>query len=623
MNPSKLHSGHRRSFYLFLLLSAGAALLLVGMLHDRTLPFAEGWYTYYARCINEGALPYRNFEYLYPPVYIYTVAFFTRVFGYELIVLRRLGVLFFLLITVGLYLVGVEVVGKRRCAVAAVAAVCGAFYLQSEVVQTFYDYVRFMDIFSIFSLYFLLKAAKALVKGRPCRRDLLTCGVLLGVLLNIKQNTGLIFTAFALILLIYLCIWAKKPKTVLLFDLLWLLIPLVGFCLSVIAALAATGSLTGYFMMTGGAAAGAKGGLFAILFGWLINNGGAFLSALPAALLFLFLLIGGYWLPKSPSPPKNEQGLLAGILFFLPLLLLLIIALCSDTAGKALAPRYYLSTYTVFLTVTPLFAVLGVLGIVDMAKNTQKLAPYLPFFVVSGAYVALSFACGNSGGLAEGQAPFGILFLILSATTLAERVFFGAQKAADACTVTVRGGVLLLALLLALHSADKKLVFPYNWWGMNESSFWECTEPIGLPRAEGIAVSPATAAVYRDIVNTVTRHVPPGEPIFCFPQIPIFYVLTDRPDPGIFTKVQWFDVASDEAIRADIEVLLKNPPRAILIYHTSEYAYTSHEQAFRGGGVSGTRQMRDFLTAFVAKEGYRLHQTYKTMDNTLSLWLAT
>ena len=612
-------------FYLCLLLALGAALLLAGALHTRTLPFAEGWYTYFARCIHDGELPYRDFEYLYPPVYIYTVALITRLFGYDLIILRRLGILFFLLITLGLYLVALEVLGKKHPVTAAIGAVCGAFYLQSEVVQTFYDYVRFMDIFSVFSLLFLIKACKGLVENRPCRKSLALCGLLLGVLINIKQNIGLIFAAFALVLLLYLNLWAKRPLKVAIFDTLCLLLPLSAFCLAVLGALAATGSLTGYLAMTGVAAAGAKGGLFAILFGWLYHNAGAFLAALPAALLLDGLILGVLWWQKERAvTPEKEPSLLLGTLFFAPLFGLLVAALAFPVLGRALVPRYYLSTYTVFLAVMPLFATLGVLGIKDMIQKTKKLTPFLPFFMLSGAYVAISFGCGNSGGLAEGQASFGILFLVLAFSWIASRtaMLFEEKGYAPSCTLVVRGTLVALALTLALHSADKKLVYPYNWWGMDESDYWSCVASTDLSHLRGITLSPTTANVYGEIVAAITDNTAPDDAIFCFPQIPIFYVLADRPDPGTFTKVQWFDVASDEAVLADIERLRQAPPAAILVYHTSEYAYNAHEAAFRGGRMSGTRQMRDFLLSFTGDNGYRLYDTWQTENNTLTLWLA-
>lgn len=622
---------HNRRFYIFLMLTATLALFLVCTLHTRTLPFAEGWYTYYAKCINSGKLPYRDFEYLYPPVYIYTTSLITRIFGYELIVLRRLGVLFFTLIAVGLYLCADEIVGKKRSHIAMIAAVCGAFYLQSEVVQTFYDYVRMMDVFSVFSLYFLLKATKRMCAHLPYRRELLWCGALCGVFINIKQNIGLIFFSYALILIVYLGIWCRQSKSAILYNALLLCLPpLVLFAL-IATALWQSGSLVAYLSMTGAAAAGAKGGMYAILFGWLFHNGTAFLHALPVALLLLFVIVGCFvWLKLLSrqthgrvAPSKYHDPYQIGLPFFLLLAIALFSVILWEPLGRWLLPKAFLSTYAIFLTVTPIFAACGVWGIRDMRRGTDTMRDVVPFFVLSGAYFAISFGCGNSGGLAEGQASFGVIFLVCALLFLCE-----AYLAIVTHPPRVRGGILLarsgavlLCLLLALHSADKKLVYTYNWWGMTESSYWESTASLDLPLTGGLSVSPQTKAVYEEIVHAIVANTAQSDPIFCFPQIPLFYALADRCDPGTFTKVQWFDVASDAAILSDIEILKKNPPKAILIYHTSEYAYTSHEQAFRGGEASGTRIMRDFLLSYVKTEGYRLHGTYQTGENTLTLWL--
>ncbi len=633
-NGAVTDSGRAQSnkqFYIFLMLTASLALFLVCALHRRTLPFAEGWYTYYAKCINSGALPYRDFEYLYPPVYIYTVALLTRIFGYDLIVLRRLGILFFTLIAVGLYLCAVEIVGKKRSYIAMIAAVCGAFYLQSEVVQTFYDYVRMMDVFAIFSLYFLLRAAKRMCAGLPCRKALFWCGVLCGIFINIKQNIGLVFFAYALVLTVYLGIWCRKSKQAILYNTLLLFLPAMLLFALIAFALWQSGSLSAYFTMTGAAAAGAKGGMSAILFGWLFHNGTAFLHALPVALLFLFVIVGAFvWLrllskqaPHS-TQPKHNYTTETGLIFFLLLSLSLFAVLLFEPLGHLLLPSAFLSTYAIFLTVTPIFAACGVWGILDMRRGTDTMRDVMPLFVLSGAYFAISFGCGNSGGLAEGQASFGILFLVCALLCLCESYLAAFHHLPKVRTgiLLARGGTVLLCALFALYSADKKLVYPYNWWGMRTESYWECTASLDLPHTQGLAVSPQTKAVYEEIVHAITAHTAESDPIFCFPQIPIFYVLTDRPDPGTFTKVQWFDVASDAAILSDIEILQKNPPKAILIYHTAEHAYTSHEQAFRGGNASGTRIMRDFLLSYVKTEGYRLHGTYQTGENTLTLWLA-
>ena len=66
--------------------------VLAAFLADKTLPSAEGWYSYYAKCINQGQIVYKDFEYLFTPLYMYIIAAFTRVFGYSIFALRIFGI---------------------------------------------------------------------------------------------------------------------------------------------------------------------------------------------------------------------------------------------------------------------------------------------------------------------------------------------------------------------------------------------------------------------------------------------------------------------------------------------------------------------------------------------------
>ena len=622
-----------KRFYFFGALAVLAAIAFATVMHARTLPFAEGWYTYYAECINKGLLPYRDFEYLYPPFYIYFIAFFTRVFGYELIALRRLGILIFALLAWGLYLAVVAVVGKRRSEVAFLATLAGVFYMQSEVVQVFYDYVRVMDLFNVLLVCCLLSAVRGLRVGGNVQKALIRCGFLLGFLLHIKQNTGLIMLVFSLVLLLYVGLllrraWGRIARDV--FGLLW---PVAAVWAAVMIALACTGSLVPYFAMTWGRAAGAKGGFFALFFGWILHNGNAFASSLPLALFLLSLLVGtalflhryeGNGAHKAEVcalSPYRRVGAVAAFVAVALFFAFLFFFCHSRQLTAALLPAHYLSVYAVFLTVTPLFVLLGVWGIVDTVRHTCRAKRALPYLTLSGAYVALSFACGNSGGLADGQAYFGVAFLVCAFFLLCERCYLLLRARRAGTCHAVRAALTALCLLLALQSAGKKMVYTYNWWGMTEADYWSSTEKSELPLLRGIRLSPETGAVYEEIFRAVTAHTAPGDPIYCFPQIPLFYSLCGRPDPDVFVKVQWFDVASDAAVVADIARLRELPPRAVLIYHTSDYAYEAHEASFRGGAVSGTRVMRDFLLDFVQEQGYTLYGSFEAHGNILSLWI--
>lgn len=608
---------NNKSYYLFGVFAVLTAALFVYFTHDRTLPFAEGWYTYYARCVNEGQMPYRDFEYLYSPIYINFIALFTRGFGYDIILLRRLGIIFFALIALGLYLCVTTIVGKKRACIALVAAISAVFYMQSEVVQTFYDYVRLMDIFSVFSLLFLLKTVKAMIANSCYHRYAVVFGVLSSVFINIKQNIGLIFFVYAVILFVYVSVWCRNDWKTVIKDLMFIFIPFAAVMLAVNLPLVLSGAFSDYISMTALSAAGAKGGMRAILFGWIVNNMGAFRSALPLSLTILAIIFALFFLRTRREKGKNigevqNTDAWLGVAFAALVIIGLIVLKRSRTFAHLILPNHFFSPYALFLMVFPIFVVMGIWGIVDIIGRRDTLREYMLMFVLAGAYFAISYGCGNSGGLAEGQASFGIIFIVTAFLVLLDYAYMR----------IARGAVVAVCILLILQFAAKKMVYPYNWWGMDESEYWSNTETMDIPLLDGIKVSRETKAVYEGIYNAVVDNTSPDDTIFCFPQIPLFYSLCDRNDPGTFTKVQWFDVASDAAVLSDIELLRKNPPKAIIIYNTSDYAYQSHENAFRNGGKSGTRIMREYLYNFVADNGYSCYGRFVANSNSLTLWIA-
>ena len=607
-----------KAFYGFALLACFIPALYVTVMMQKTLPFAEGWYTYYAQCINGGLTPYVDFEYLYSPIYLYFTALFTRVFGYGILAIRSLGILFFALISLGLYLSVTVVVGKKRSFIALVAALTGVFYLQTEIVQVFYDYVRLMDACAAFSLYFLLKSVKAMVEKKPAMKHLVPLGLLLALFANIKQNTGLVFLAFSVVLVAYVGVWCKESVKNVIKSLAVLLVPFGVLSAIVYGALFKAGALSAYLSMTGLSAASAKGGMNAILFGWLFNNARSFLTALPVAGGLLVLLVGLYFLrhrfmTKSADGEKTTVtiGFWVGVVFSACLTLGILLFMWLGGFTRAVVFSYNVSPYSVFLVVAPIFLALGVWGVVDIVRKQRTLEPLMLPFSLAGAYFAIAFACGNSGGIAEGQSSFGIAFIVMALMLLLD---YGHA-------VWGRVGVGALALFMSLQFAGRKMVSTYNWWGMNESDYWSSTETLDFPILKGIKVSPETKYAYESICREIMANTGESDPIFCFPNIPLIYVLTGRSDPGTFTKVQWFDVATDASVLADIEVLKQNPPKAILIYNTSDGAYSAHENAFRGGNESGTRVMREFLYNYVSDNGYRFCGRYVANNNSLSLWI--
>jgi 4-amino-4-deoxy-L-arabinose transferase-like glycosyltransferase len=142
------------------------------------MPISEGWYTEYAWLINHGELPYRDFEYLFFPLYTYIIAAFTSVFGYSIVALRILGIFVFAGIGAAIYCSLAKLFDNLSGMIGAVTA---AIFLQSEIGQLFYDYIRFHDLFAAWTAFCLISVAincydsKSLVKQHPGKVVVLLC----------------------------------------------------------------------------------------------------------------------------------------------------------------------------------------------------------------------------------------------------------------------------------------------------------------------------------------------------------------------------------------------------------------------------------------------------------------
>lgn len=603
------------------------AAVYSGVLSVRTMPYAEGWYTYYGQLINGGETVYKDFQYLFTPLYINLIAAFTKVFGYDILALRILGVIVFCLIALAIYITLTRLFSAEISAVSALVAV---FYLQSEIVQVFYDYVRFMDLFAIISAGLLLEWSLRVKDGKQTWPFLLGSGISTTLFILIKQNMGLLFTLFAFILIIFTSVFFKRGLKDSLKDAAAYILPVILICGAVLAYMNYNGSLALFLTSVSGGAVSAKGGIFAILFNWLLNGYPQFLVQVKhikkLLQLGLILLIWMYCVFDRKNIDHEAEikrsdrvrKFIFGIFVVLTPVIILAFARSRALTESLFTKMKILSPYLIFDVAAPVFFALGIFYLYEMVRKKNHTMPdsYYPFFVISGSYFAISYGCGTSGGLAEGQAYWGVALICAIALWVCAKPFRGHS-------VFFAAGTFACALFVLTY-AGKKMISTYNWWGMTESNFWESSERVeDVPVISGIYLSAETKSVYENIYRDITENTDEDDPIFCFPQIPIFYSICGRNDPGTYSKVQWFDVATDDVMERDMKKIKENPPKAILIYNTSEYAYSSHESGFRSGEESGTRRMREFLWNYAANNGYEFFGNYISGNNTLSLWIDT
>lgn len=619
------------------------------LLSFRTMPVSEGWYAEYAWQINHGNLPYRDFEYLFFPLYLFIISFYTRIFGYSILALRILGVVVFGCIGGALYCIFAKIFDNFSALIASVAS---AFYLQSEVAQVFYDYIRFHDLFAFLATYVLICVTIDCKSGVEKDKRISTFFVKYlfpaamltsGLLALFKSFAGGIHTAQMIIsvcLLVFsvayvliqrfaaqaniingdggflpiLCglliacecmIKQSNGMLMIAFGAIYLLYcsvvlknkrfynAFVGyfagvvFCFAILLIyLSATDSVSAFWNSCFSNALAAKGGALKSLFGWI-----------PSSLKLLW----------------NKRTLILVLGLVLCITVEPIIRL--KTKRRKTVSSGFVASYAVVVCV-----VCYVLTISESLANRfyAKYDSYMPFaaffvpafaFIAFGFYLLYCFAVKKEmhGIINQYFAAFAVLGVIVTQgfgsgmsgglATSQTAIGFGFLIAICIHTAICSNKKVMLAvvciysLFIGGTFTSRKTVVPYYWWGLTQAPLAQHIETVDVPLLKGIKVSETDKTVFEEVYKSVMMNTGEEDKILTFPHCPVFYTITNR-HSDTHSKVQWFDVSSKGSIYSDIEVLRADPPKAVIYVEVPETVYESHENMF---STYQTREMRDFI----------------------------
>ena len=590
---------------LYLCFTVLIALIYCTVASTRTMPYAEGWYSYYAKLINDGQKAYVDFEYLFWPLYINVIAFITKIFGYELIVLRIMGILLFTALSAISYRTFCKIFSPLAALMGSTVAV---MYLQSEVVQIFYDYIRLMDLFVYLLLLNMVNYVYTLSRKNYSKSLLyaILSGVFLGGFVLTKQNMGLLFFAYFVGLQLFYLYYFEEKKIVLKYASISIVTVLVTVA-AIIMLFIPFGSIGDFLNMTTVGASSAKGGMVTILFGWIINGVYLFKEG-----MILVVIVGEFvlinWLlnkyePQDIAESKKKRW---GYIFGIGMILGLVVSLLIPVVASEIGERTQVSPYSIYIAMCLIMGILFLYMIWSKMYKKNIKSNVMVIFMLAGSMFAVGYGCGTSGGIAQSQMGFGLGLIVALIVDFIKNKY-------QIYSMTI---VVVSVMVIGLTCGCYKYMNPYTWWGMTEPDIWQCTEYTDIDELKGIKVSENTKYIYEDIVHTIQEETEEDEQIFTFPNIPIFYVLADRYDVGTYAKVHWFDVATDKSILADIDVLKENPPEAMVIYNMPEWAMENHEILFRGGEKSATRTMQEFLYEYADDNGYYEHDTYVINEET-------
>lgn len=608
------------------------------------LPIQDGWIIEWAYQWNHGKTIYKDFYVFIQPIYVLIFGGIGKFFGYDLLNFRFYGLVerFFLVSLV--FIVYSRLTTPFRTAVLTITSL---FFFAASTVDVIYSYYQFVAILVLASLLCLLRYFQT-----RSSLSIFGAGIFAGLAFMSKQSTGLLVPVSILLMFAVLLIRSTREDRS-------LYIPrwpfFVGMALPValvLTYLVSQNSLSEYWSQVFAGAA-SKGKLTHILFNFWGHLLG--LKATVASVLFFgAMIVFSKLTPVLKSPIRYElQNPLAKDWpkVFGPAGPLLsraeawlgrtwaqwrpvVIARWERLRPYSVELRH-IAFFCLLLLLTVLVFGAGVMRYIDRAsawyfkvgffENRNKLV-YLSFLfnavmvvfyllkALRGSFLradltratvaVVSFASMYAHGLSGFIEPhavllsMGLMFLwILDLETPWKRFK----------NWSVYGLLFGVALL---HAYEKNALM-YSWWGWLDTGSWTAKTQPKTPLLSSFRLNKDKAKIIDGIVEAIQYYSKPGEPIFTFPHMPMFYMIADRPR-FTFSAVHYFDVCPDGLAESDAKKVAETMPAVILMMRFPKNVWTLHEDIFRGGHLSGQRKIQTLIDRLVSEGKYRNVRLYKT-----------
>ena len=170
------------------------------------------------------------------------------------------------------------------------------------------------------------------------------------------------------------------------------------------------------------------------------------------------------------------------------------------------------------------------------------------------------------------------------------------QRYTDAWRTAAIGGIAVAALLLFVRLETAKMLLPYSWWGVSEPPVISSTDAAEQPMLAGLHLNSWRKRQIDDVLTAIRENTKSNEPIFVYPNIPLFYRLSGRL-PVTRTYIQWFDFAREESLKSDFARVSAAPPRIIVEMLVPATVYDGHAMLL--GRPPIQRDFTDYLQCLV------------------------
>ena len=181
-----------------------------------------------------------------------------------------------------------------------------------------------------------------------------------------------------------------------------------------------------------------------------------------------------------------------------------------------------------------------------------------------------------------------------------------------------RLAVYAVVMLLCVDVVRIKLDIPFQFGFLVDGPVSTATVRSDQPKLRGMLLPAETARLLDGVAHIVASNTTPSDTIFAFPEMGLFYPLTDRRWPTESGSHN-VDVVSDSFAEKEAARLLANPPK-VLIYHPQTEEQSHNEEiTWRNGHRMGQRDIAAAVETLA--KNYRLAGVYPTLPENQDVYV--
>ena len=546
-----------------------------------------------------GSVPFRDYFTASPPLAQFKSGILLSLFGEKLIVSRTAGMVERSFIALILYL---WLLRFCRPAHAAIAAFATLVISTADFADPVASYNHDTIFFAIVSGYL---ASFVLNRDRSVRSIVwlsLAAGLAAALSLLTKQTIGL-GAVFAVPVVVAAIVWRMQTFRR---AITWLIGFGIGAAIPVVALLiwiASLGSLKAFLVaifIKGPAAKAQHGGgdfvTRAILVGRLAAR--PMIFAVSAALISVWLIV-------RSERSRTEQNI-DGPRWEMPAVA--AFGLVTVALGMVLSFRHWgqahhsWPTNTIFLMLVAI-VVLLILGTWQLLKGTQS-ERQAQIYLMAAVSFNIAFMLSLSYPMMASMLLPGLGLVIAGSLAGSRRLG--------------RLAVYAVVMLVCVDVVRTKLEIPFDFGFFADGPVSTATARSDQPKLRGILLSAATARLVDGVAHIVASNTKPSDTIFAFPEMGLFYPLTDRRWPTV-TPSHNVDVVSDTFAKEEAARLLANPPKVLIYLPETEEQSRNEEGTWRDGHRMAQRDIAAAVEALA--KNYRLAAVYPTLPTNQDVYV--